>query len=65
MVVPTTREVIAAALTEPEQQRFLPELERSFARGKWVRKIAGAYLVVSGPRASGRLQLACYAARSR
>jgi arsenite methyltransferase len=48
---PTTREAIAAALTEPQQRRFLAELQRAFARGKPVRKMAGAYLVASGPPA--------------
>lgn len=49
---PTTREAIAAALTEPEQKRFLAELKRAFTKGKPVRKMAGAYLVASDPPAT-------------
>jgi hypothetical protein len=51
---PTTREAIAAALTEPQQERFLAELKRAFAQGKPVRKMAGAYLVASDPPAPSR-----------
>ena len=51
---PTTREAIAAALTEPEQERFLAELKCAFAQGKPVRKMAGAYLVASDPSAATR-----------
>jgi ubiquinone/menaquinone biosynthesis C-methylase UbiE len=51
---PTTREAIAAALTKSQQKRFLAELERAFSEGKSVRKMAGAYLVASGPPASKR-----------
>jgi arsenite methyltransferase len=46
---PTTREAIAAALTKPEQKRFLSELERSFIEGTPMRKMAGAYLVGERP----------------
>jgi ubiquinone/menaquinone biosynthesis C-methylase UbiE len=48
---PTTREAIAAALTEPQQERFLAELKRAFTQGKPVRKMAGVYLVASDPPA--------------
>lgn len=47
---PTTREAIADALTEPQQRRFLAELQRAFEQGKPVRKMAGTYLVASGPQ---------------
>jgi ubiquinone/menaquinone biosynthesis C-methylase UbiE len=46
---PTTREAIAAALSESEQERFVAELKRAFAQGKPVRRAAGAYLVASDP----------------
>jgi arsenite methyltransferase len=42
---PTTREAIAAALTEPQQERFLAELKRAYVEGKSIRRMAGAYLV--------------------
>ena len=45
---PTTREAITAALTEPEQARFLTELERAFSERTAVRTMAGVYLVASG-----------------
>jgi hypothetical protein len=51
---PTTREAIAAALTEPQQERFLAELKQAFAQRKPVRKMAGVYLVASDPPASSR-----------
>ncbi len=41
---PTTREAIAAALTEPEQRRFLAELRTAFDEGRATRRMAGAYL---------------------
>jgi ubiquinone/menaquinone biosynthesis C-methylase UbiE len=50
---PTTREAVAAALTESEQERFLAELERAFARGDAVRRMAGVYLVASDPPQGG------------
>ncbi|MGO9899781.1 MAG: class I SAM-dependent methyltransferase [Solirubrobacteraceae bacterium] len=44
---PTIREAIQAALTEPEQIRFLAELERAFAEDRAVRRSAFAYVVAS------------------
>lgn len=41
---PTTREAITAALTEPEQDRFLSELRVAFEERRATRRMAGAYV---------------------
>ena len=41
---PTMGEAIAAALTEPERQRFVAELEQAFTEGRSVRRMAAAYV---------------------
>jgi ubiquinone/menaquinone biosynthesis C-methylase UbiE len=51
---PTTREAIAAALTDSQQDHFLAELKRAFAQDKPVRKLADVYLVASDPPAPSR-----------
>jgi ubiquinone/menaquinone biosynthesis C-methylase UbiE len=42
---PTTREAIAAALTESERRRFLTELRSAFEGGRATRRMAVAYVV--------------------
>jgi hypothetical protein len=42
--VPTAGEAIAAALSIPEQERFVAELQRAFTEAKPVRRTALAYL---------------------
>lgn len=42
---PTLREAMAAALTEPEQQRFVTALREAFDQGRAMRRTAVAYLV--------------------
>lgn len=42
---PSTREAIAAALTESERRRFVAELRSAFDEGRVMRRMAGAYLV--------------------
>lgn len=44
---PTVREVIATALTKPEQLRFLAELEKAFAGETAIRRMAVAYVIAS------------------
>lgn len=44
---PTLREAIAAALTEPEQERFLAVLEHAFEQYNAVRRMAVAYLAAA------------------
>ncbi|MBV9606161.1 MAG: class I SAM-dependent methyltransferase [Solirubrobacterales bacterium] len=41
---PSTREAIAAALTEDEQERFLTELRSAFDEGRATRRMVGAYV---------------------
>jgi arsenite methyltransferase len=48
-LAPTVREVISAALTEPEQDRFLAHLERAIAEGEATRRSAVAYLAARKP----------------
>lgn len=48
-LAPTARESIAAALTEPEQERFVAHLARAVDAGERLRRSAVAYLVASKP----------------
>jgi arsenite methyltransferase len=44
---PTVREAVETALTEPEQKRFIAELERAFTEDHPVRRMAVAYVAAS------------------
>ena len=48
-LAPTARESIAAALSEPEQERFVAHLARAIDAGERLRRSAVAYLVASKP----------------
>jgi arsenite methyltransferase len=47
---PTVGEAIAAALTEPERQRFLAGLEQAFREDRAVRRMAVAYAAACKPQ---------------